>query len=74
MLKSALKIKEFFSVFVKFLVLILICLAVCFSVVFPVWKFAVSAPRVYTFFVLAVIFAAVVFFAVRKILRKKNAS
>lgn len=52
MLKSALKIKEFFSVFVKFLVLILICLAVCFAVVFPVWKFAVSAPRVYTFFFL----------------------
>ena len=44
------------------------------AVVFPLWKFAVSAPRIYTFFVLFVVFAIAVFCIVRKILRKKNES
>lgn len=69
-----LKIKDFFLNILKILGLIAFCLAVGFAVVFPLWKFAVSAPRIYTFFVLSVIFAVAVFCIVRKILRKKNES
>lgn len=72
MSKLALKIKEFFLNILKVLGLVVFCLAVGFAVVFPLWKFAVSAPRVYTFFVLSVIFAVAVFCVVRKILRKKH--
>lgn len=72
MSKLALKIKEFFLNILKVLGLVVFCLAVGFAVVFPLWKFAVSAPRVYKFFVLSVIFAVVVFCVVRKILRKKH--
>ncbi len=70
----ALKIKEFFLNVLKVLGLLGFCLAVGFAVVFPLWKFAVSAPRIYTFFVLFVVFAIAVFCIVRKILRKKNVS
>lgn len=72
MSKLALKIKEFFLNILKVLGLVVFCLAVGFAVVFPLWKFAVSAPRVYTFFVLSVIFVVAVFCVVRKILRKKH--
>lgn len=70
----ALKIKEFFLNIFKVLALVVLCLAVGFAVVFPLWKFAVAAPRIYTFFVLFVVFAIAVFCIVRKILRKKNVS
>lgn len=74
MLNTALKFKEFFLNLFKILALIAFCLAVGFAVVFPLWKFAVCAPRIYTIVVLSVIFAVAVFCVVRKILRKKNES
>ena len=74
MLNVALKIKEFFLNLFRVLGLVAFCLAVGFAVVFQLWKFAVCAPRIYTFVVLFAVFAVAVFCIVRKILRKKNAS
>lgn len=74
MLKFVLKFRDFFLDALKILGLIAFCLAAVFAVVFPLWKFAVSAPRAYTFSVLFALLAAAIFFAARKILRKKNGS
>lgn len=74
MSKFGLKIRDFFLDALKIFGLLAFCLAAGFAVVFPLWKFAVSAPKAYTFFVLFAILAAAVFFATRKIFRNKNGS
>jgi len=61
-----------FLTFLKILALILICFAIAFLVVWPLWKFALSAPVVYTWVVLILLAAFFVFLIVRKILNKSK--
>ena len=61
--------KKIFSFFCKFLVLILVCVAVALCIVFPFWKLAVSFPSLYTF-VLLFIFIAILLFSIISLLKK----
>lgn len=55
---------------VKIVFLLLLC-GLCGAVtVFPLWKFATSAPDAYTFTVIAIILGLAIFFIIQKI--KKN--
>lgn len=57
-----------FNTFGKIIALILACAALGAAFVFPLWKFATEAPRIYTAVVLVIIAATAVFLCARKII------
>ena len=59
-----------FIVFLRILLLIVACIAATVVLVFPLWKFSISAPRIYTATVLILCAVFLVFIIVRKILSK----
>lgn len=54
--------------FLRILILIAACVLAAVILVFPLWKFAVAAPRVYTAVVLILLALFIVFLIVRKIM------
>ncbi len=57
-----------FNTFGKIVALIVACAALGAAFVFPLWKFATEAPRIYTLVVLAIIVATSIFLCVKKII------
>ncbi len=60
---------SYFNSIGKFLVLLLSCAALGGIIVFPLWKFATSAPDLYTLILTLIISAMALFFIVKKIIR-----
>jgi len=58
---------ELFGSILKILFLLVLCVAFGAAIVFPLWKFASSAPEIYTFTVLAAAALLAAFFAAKKI-------
>lgn len=58
---------ELFGSILKILFLLVLCVAFGAAIVFPLWKFASSAPEIYTFTVLAAAAILAAFFAAKKI-------
>ncbi len=54
--------------FLRILLLIAACVLATLVLVYPLWKFAVSAPQIYTVVVLILIALFLIFLIVRKIL------
>jgi len=55
-----------FNTFGKIIALVVACAALGAAFVFPLWKFATEAPRVYTIAVLSALVAAAVFVCAKK--------
>ncbi|MBR5646963.1 MAG: hypothetical protein IKX23_10030 [Treponema sp.] len=53
----------------KFAVLIISCIAASFVFVWPLWKFSTGVPKIYTIIVLILLCSAVIYFAVKKIIK-----
>ena len=66
--------KSFVS-FLKIMGLIILCIGAAFAIVWPLWKFATAASRIYTIVVLSLIAILIVYFIVKKIIKniKKHA-
>jgi hypothetical protein len=60
---------KFFS-FLSFLLLILACIAATAALVFPLWKFATAAPKIYTITILSLCLISIIFLIVRKCMKK----
>lgn len=56
-----------FNTFGKIIALVVACAVLGAAFVFPLWKFATEAPRIYTIAVLSALVAAAVFVCVKKI-------
>lgn len=63
--------KFHFSSIFKILLLVVVCFIIAFIIVWPLWKFATAASRVYTWFVLLLILCLIVAKIVMRI--KKHA-
>ena len=61
--------KSFFS-FVKILIITALCTTLAFAIVFPLWKFATSMPKAYTYCILTLLALAAIFLIAKAI--KKN--
>lgn len=61
--------KSFFS-FVKIFIIVALCMTLAFAIVFPLWKFATSLPKVYTYCILTFLALAAIFLIAKAI--KKN--
>lgn len=73
MIKKILKgYGEFFSHILKILLLVALCLLIGAAFVFPLWFFASSSPKAYTFFVLCAAGIILIFSLFKKI-RKEGA-
>ncbi len=58
----------------RFILLITICIISSLILVWPLWKFSTSLPKVYTIIVLTILGAALIFLAVKKIIKSKAIS
>ena len=65
--------KKGFLTFLRILLLIAACVLAAVVLVYPLWKFAISAPGVYTVVVLILIALFLIFLIVRKIMIKIKA-
>lgn len=70
--ESKLSFKKSFISFLRILLLILICVGASILLVFPLWKFATAAPKIYTITVLALTAAFIIYSIIKKILVKTN--
>ena len=61
-----------FITFISVLVLLLASLLIAFLVVWPLWKFAVGSPKVYTWTIIGIMAGLVIFLIVKKILKKNE--
>ncbi|MCQ2596812.1 MAG: hypothetical protein MJ181_03105 [Treponema sp.] len=69
------RFKSFFISLFRFLVIILLCFAAAFLIVWPLWKFATTNAKGYTWTVLVLIALCIIFAVVRSIrnkIRNKN--
>ena len=57
---------KFFSI-ITFILLCIICVSASVVLVWPLWKFSISCPKVYTVIVLSLIGIAVLYFIIKKI-------
>ena len=61
-----------FITFISVLALLLASLLIAFLVVWPLWKFAVGSPKVYTWTIIGILAGLVIFLIVKKILKKNE--
>ncbi len=61
-----------FITFISVLALLLASLLIAFLVVWPLWKFAVGSPKVYTWTIIGIMAGLVIFLIVKKILKKNE--
>ncbi|MCR4742706.1 MAG: hypothetical protein K5866_07570 [Treponema sp.] len=61
-----------FITFISLLALLLACLLLAFLVVWPLWKFAIGSPKVYTWTILGIMAALLIFLIVKKIIKKNE--
>ena len=61
-----------FITFISVLALLLASLLIAFLVVWPLWKFAVRSPKVYTWTIIGIMAGLVIFLIVKKILKKNE--
>ncbi|MCR5435889.1 MAG: hypothetical protein K6E97_02355 [Treponema sp.] len=66
---SKTNIKSTFFNTLKFILLIISCIAAAVIFVWPLWKFATGVPKIYTVIVLLLLCGALIYFAVRKIMK-----
>jgi len=59
-----------FLTFIKIIGLIAACLLIAFLVVWPLWKFAITAPKVYTWFIGIALIGFILFLIGKKIYKK----
>lgn len=67
-------IKNFFTSAGFFFLAALLCILSAFIIVFPIWKFATDAPKVYTIVILVLLFVLLCWFIIRKIIRKAKSN
>lgn len=61
-----------FITFISVLALLLASLLIAFLVVWPLWKFAVGSPKVYSWTIIGIMAGLVIFLIVKKILKKNE--
>ena len=61
-----------FITFISVLALLLASLLIAFLVVWPLWKFAVGSPKIYTWTIIGIMAGLVIFLIVKKILKKNE--
>ena len=61
-----------FITFISVLALLLASLLIAFLVVWPLWKFAVGSPKVYTCTIIGIMAGLVIFLILKKILKKNE--
>ena len=70
---SSLAKNKFLSV-LRFFLLIFLCVSASVILVWPLWKFSISLPKVYTITVLALLGIAFIYFCANKIRKSKLSS
>lgn len=62
------------STFFKILILIAACLLIALVIVWPLWKFATEAPKVYTAVVLGIVLLLIIYAIVKKVMSRVKTS
>lgn len=62
--------KRKLSTFFKILILLAACLIIALIIVWPLWKFATEAPKVYTAVILGIVLLLIIFAIVKKVMSR----